>query len=175
MAVNCLGMGVAGLSVHASTYTPPLLTSLTQEISTLPTILSDSSHAQALGGFGLTQTFFLAPRVAEHPRTEILHPPCCLFTHGQKRSYFSSHMTSIVVHSSQGRIVPHAQEFSWFSSCCSELRAMLFHPRLAVKGHSHFLAVSPTIGLMHRLFGTFLPCCELCSLISFRTVIFPRL
>ena len=40
MVVNCFGSGVAGLSVHASMHTPPLLTSLTQEISTLTTILS---------------------------------------------------------------------------------------------------------------------------------------
>ena len=35
-----------------------------------------------------------------------------------------------------------------------------------------FLTVSAIIGLTHRLFGTFFPCCELCSQISFRTVRF---
>ena len=35
-----------------------------------------------------------------------------------------------------------------------------------------FLTVSATIGLTHRLFGMFFPCCELCSQISFRTVRF---
>ena len=36
-----------------------------------------------------------------------------------------------------------------------------------------FFTVSATIGLTHRLFGAFFPCCELVSLISFRTVCFP--
>ena len=32
--------------------------------------------------------FFLAPQVAEHPRTAISRPPCCLVIHGKKRSCF---------------------------------------------------------------------------------------
>ena len=129
MAVNCFGSGVAELSVHASMHTPPIVEFWMER--------KNDYHTHM-------QIFFFSPRVAEHPRTTISHPPCCLFTHGQKRSYFSSRRTSIVVHSSQGRIVPHVPEFSWSSSCCSELRAVLFHPRLAVKGHSRFW-------LSHRL------------------------
>ena len=41
------------------------------------------------------------------------------------------------------------------------------------EGPFTFFTVSPTTGLTHKLFGTFFPCCELCSLISFRTVCFP--
>ena len=41
------------------------------------------------------------------------------------------------------------------------------------EGPFTFLTVSATIGLTHRLFGAFFPCCELVSLINFRTVCFP--
>ena len=129
MAVNCFGSGVAGLSIHASMHTPPIFDSWMER--------KNDYHTH-------TRIFFFSPWDAEHPHTKISRPPCCLFTHRQKGSCFSSRRTSIVVHSSQGRIVPHAQDFSWFSSWCSELRAVLFHPRLAVKGHSHFW-------LSHRL------------------------
>ena len=65
------GSGVVGLSVLTHMHTPPLLTSLTQEIPLPPMILSVSPHAQALGGFGSHADIFLAPRVAEHPRITI--------------------------------------------------------------------------------------------------------
>ena len=44
---------------------------------TLTTILFlYPSHAQALGGFQSQADIFLAPRVAEHQRTEISRPGC---------------------------------------------------------------------------------------------------
>ena len=66
---------------------------------------------------------------------------------------------------------------SRFGSCWC-----IFHSRFCsfmcfyhgCEGPFTFLAVSPTIDLTHRLFGMFFPCCELCSLISFRTVCFPH-
>ena len=38
------------------------------------------------------------------------------------------------------------------------------------EGPFTFLTVSATIDLTHRIFGAFSPCCELCSMISFRAV-----
>ena len=45
---------------------------------------------------GLTQVFFLSPRVAEYPRIAKSCPSCCVCIHGKKRSCFSSRRASIV-------------------------------------------------------------------------------
>ena len=62
---------------------------------------------------------------------------------------------------------------SRFQSCWC-----IFHSRFwkfhvfyhGCEGPFTFLTVSATIGLTYRLFGAFSSCCELCSMISFRTV-----
>ena len=71
-AVMIFGSGVAGLSVLTHTHTPPTVdftmeekpsrtSSLTQAISSRTHDFAVHPHAQALGGFGLTQTFSGAP------------------------------------------------------------------------------------------------------------------
>ena len=100
-AVNAFGSGVAGLSVLCppshSTHVCPFF-SLTQEIGFNPRFCCFSPHAQVLGGRFLVPRRFSSspPRVAEHPRTANSSPSCCLCTHGQKRSCFSSRRASIV-------------------------------------------------------------------------------
>ena len=58
-----------------------------------------------------------------------------------------------------GQIVYPRTGILLFGGAHSELRAVLLHPQLSVKGHSRFW-------LSHRLFGSFFPCCEGCSLID---------
>ena len=66
-------------------------------VHTLTTILVCWLLMQGLWAFlGLTQFFFLSPRVAEYPRTAKSCPSCCVCIHGQKRSCFSSRRASIV-------------------------------------------------------------------------------
>ena len=157
MAVNCFGSGVARLSVHASMHTTHSWLLNEKEKRTL--------HP--------CRFFFLSPQVAEHPRTEISRPSCCLFIHGQKRSCFSSRKTSIVCPFPHWvGLFPHAQEFSWFPTATASWEPCVFTHEFPEKSHSRpqlYVLLTDRYGcvisviLMLRLELLFFPPCLLFS------------
>ena len=63
----------------------------------------------------LTQIFFSTRLCWRLMHFQFSRPSCCLFIHGQKRSCFFPHARPpLSVHSSQGRIVFHTQDFPGF-------------------------------------------------------------
>ena len=135
-----LGSGVAGLSVLTHTHTPPLWTSLTQAIPLYPRFCCSFLEADI---------FFL-------PLHELLS------THELQIRVLPVSGASA---DKNGAVFPHAGPplsvpFLVGSDCLTthryssvwgaheELRAILLHPRLTVKGHSRFW-------LSHRLVGSF--------------------
>ena len=121
----------------------------------------------------LTQEIWLSHDCVEGSRTSNSCPSCCLFIHGQKQSCFSSCRTSIVCSFPHwDGLLPHAQEFSWFSSWYNELRAVRFHPQFPEWSHSrpqlHVLLTDRygcviSVILMLRLELLFSPPCLLFS------------
>ena len=119
MAVNCFGSGVVGLSVHASTHTPPSswLQNGRKNIHTLFT------HAE----------IFLSPRVAKHPRTAICILPVAFSSTDKNRAAFphAGPPLSVPFFAGSDCLPTHRYSFVWGAH--GELRAVRFHPRFSWK------------------------------------------
>ena len=150
---------MAGLSFLTHTHTPPLLTSLTQEIPLSPRFCLFSPHAQALGIFGLTQTFSWLHEFAEHPRTANSRPSCCVCIDEQKRSRFSSCRASIICSfPCWFRLFNHAQVF-FCLGCTWRAESRALASMTDCEGPFTILAISQAIWVIF-------PYCKLCSLID---------
>ena len=122
MAVNCFGSGVAGLSVHASMHTPPIV------------------------------DFWMERKNDYHPHADIFLPlsTSCwtpthwnftsflLFVHRQEKTelFFLTQDLHCLFLSSLGRIASSRIGIFLVSSWYSELRAVRFHPWFPEKSHS---------------------------------------
>ena len=137
MAVNCFGSGLAGLSVHASMHTPPLLTSLTQAISTLPTILSVFSSRTGSWRFWSHADIFLGSMSCWTP-THWNFASSLLSVHPRTKTelFFPTQDLHCLFLSSLGRIASSRIGIFLVSSWNSELRAVRFHPWFPEKIHS---------------------------------------
>ena len=135
MVVNIFGSGVAGLSIHASTHTPPIVDFWMERKNDYHT------HMWIL---------FFSPRVDKHPRTANLRPSCCCAPTDKNRAVLPHAGPPLSVPFLAGSDCLPTHRYSSVWGTHSEMRDVLLHPHLTVKGHSHFL-------LSHRLFGSFLP------------------
>ena len=157
-AVNAFGSGVAGLSVlfpHAhSTHVCPFF-SLTH--SSLVSSLSPRFCFEILlthrfwGVFGSHAGFLPLPHelLSTHELQIHVLPAVCAST-DKNGAVFPHAGPPLAVPFLAGSDCLTTHRYSSVWGAHGELRAVLLHPRLTVKGHSRFW-------LSHRLFGSFFP------------------
>ena len=107
------------------------------------------SSRTGFGAFLVSRRFSSSPpRVAEHPRTAIRVLPVSGASTGKNGFVFphAGPPLSVLFLAGSDCLPTHKHSSVWGAH--SELRAVLLHPRLTVKGHSRFW-------LSHRLIGSF--------------------
>ena len=157
-AVNSFGSGVAGLSALPTCPIHPCLPILLLTHSSLVSSLSPrfwgllAPHAQVLGAFLVSRRFSSSPpRVAEHPRTANCVLPVVCASIDKNGAVFPHAGPPLSVPFLVGSDCLTTHRYSSVWGAHEELRAILLHPRLTVKGHSRFGCLTGYLGRFTRL------------------------